>query len=135
MADATSSGKQRRAIALSLAVCFGCSCAMTIQPIDYGLRSVNPQQPGPGCAVRFVRSALDVPDGCVAVGDVFIGDAGLTIQCGEERVVAAMEREVCKLGGELALIRRIKDRNSSCYQARSIAYHCAQTGNPSKADP
>ena len=108
---------------------------MTIQPIDYGRRSVNAQQPGPGCAVRFVRSSLDVPDGCVAVGDVFVGDGGFSIQCGEQRVIAAMEQEVCKLGGELALIRRIEDPESTCYQARAIAYHCDQTGNPNKDDP
>ena len=62
----------------------------------------------------------------MAVGDVFIGDTGWSISCGEERVRSDLELEACKLGGDVALVREVRDSHTSCYQARAVAYYCAE---------
>jgi hypothetical protein len=114
-----------RRLPLAAIALFGVACSSTlaVHPIDYGRLPAEARGPA-GCRALLVDSASEIPEDCVAVGDVFIGDTGSSFQCGEERVRSDLSLEACKLGGEMALVREIEDPHTSCWEARAIAFHC-----------
>jgi len=114
-------------VSASSVLALGCSSTMATQVIRYSAEELH-ELPTPACEVSLVESHLDVPEHCTAIGDVFVGDTGWSIDCGKDRVLRDIRAELCKLGADLASVRKLDDGHSTCYQARAIAYRCSEQG-------
>lgn len=101
----------------------GCSPTMDIQLIRYpegaALSARNDD-----CAVQFLGASAALANDCKDVGDVFVGDTGFSVGCGEERVLGEIRTAACRLGADTVVVRRIGDVWSSCYQARARLLVC-----------
>jgi hypothetical protein len=76
------------------------------------------------CHVELVEQEGALPPGCLALGDVFIGDEGSTFDCGRPRMVREATRELCRLGATHGWYWQVWDVHSSCYQVRAVGYAC-----------
>jgi hypothetical protein len=77
-----------------------------------------------GCAVQLLGASTELADDCMDVGDVFVGDTGFSVNCGEGRVLGEIRAAACRLGADTAVVRRIGDVWSTCYQARARLLVC-----------
>jgi hypothetical protein len=77
-------------------------------------------QPG-ACNAEVYRSIDDVPHRYAEIGEVSIGDSGLSVDCGRQRVMTELRKEACRLGGDAALVTLwdAPDLWSSCVRVRA----------------
>jgi hypothetical protein len=103
------------------------ACAVDVQTIRYPEAGDVAARPA-GCEVRVVDWYRTPPEGCVDVGDVYVGDRGLAAfssgGCGRERVEGEIRAAACEIGADLAMVRHIKELRSNCYQARARLLRC-----------
>jgi hypothetical protein len=78
--------------------------------------------------VRVIDWYRTPPEGCVEIGDVYVGDRGAAAMsgsgCGREKVVGEIRAAACEIGADLAMMRHIKELRTSCYQARARLLRC-----------
>lgn len=99
-------------------------CALDVQAIRYPEAATLAARPA-DCDVRIVDWHRTPEPGCEEVGDVYVGDRGMRLfGCGQERIEREIREEACRLGANLAMVRRIRDFISPCYQARARILHC-----------
>ena len=100
-------------------------CALDVQPIRYP-ESVGLDPRPDDCTVRVLEWHRGPEGECREVGDVYVGDRGLAFfsGCGKERVLGEIRGQACRLGADTALVRRIKDFGTSCYEARARLLRC-----------
>jgi hypothetical protein len=99
-------------------------CAMDVQVIRYP-DAAQPEVVS-DCEVELLAWHRAPARSCRDVGDVYVGDPGLALlHCGREPVEAMIRNEACRLGANVALVRRVEDFQSSCYQARARLLQCA----------
>lgn len=105
-----------------------CSTVLEHQTIAYP--DAGPITPRPDdCAVEMIDSSETEREGCVALGDVFVGDTGTSIACERPRVLDEARADLCRLGATHAHYRQMQDPNLSCYQVRAVGLRCdAATG-------
>jgi hypothetical protein len=101
----------------------GCSPAMDIQLIRYP-EGAALSSSDDDCTVQLLGASAALADDCKDVGDVFVGDTGFSVGCDEERVLGEIRNAACRLGADTAVIRRIGDIWSTCYQARARLLMC-----------
>jgi hypothetical protein len=105
------------AVAL-LAAVTGCTQALAIhfvtQP-DSGVLTPRDEE----CDAPIVRPVDDVSR-FREVGDVSLGDTGLTFNCGRARVLDELRRQACRFGADAAQIVREHPAGScGCYRVRA----------------
>lgn len=76
------------------------------------------------CPKIIEEGTLAMPEGCTDVGDVFVGDTGFSTNCERGRVLAEVSAAGCQLGADVAIVRKLNDPQSSCYQARARLLRC-----------
>jgi hypothetical protein len=83
----------------------------------------NEPAPAPprACNAEVYRSIDDVPRPYKEIGEVSIGDSGFSVDCGRERVLAEVRKEVCRLSGDAALVTLwdAPDLWSSCVRIKA----------------
>jgi hypothetical protein len=115
----------RRALAVMAFVAALAACATDVQLIRYPeAAGLTPR--APDCEVRFLDWHARPAPGCADVGDVYVGDLGYAlIGCGREQSEEKIRAEACRIGADTAMLRRIRDFHSSCFQARARLLRCA----------
>jgi hypothetical protein len=100
-------------------------CALDVQPIRYPESADLAPRPD-GCDVRVLEWHRGPEGECREVGDVYVGDRGLAFfsGCRKELVVDEIRAQACRLGADTALVRRVKDFGTSCYEARARLLRC-----------
>jgi hypothetical protein len=106
----------------------GCSSQMDIQVVgrpDIGpfpARSAN-------CTIRIYNQADTLPEACLEIGDVYVGDTGASINCGLASVRDRAHDQACRYGADaLQIIRhQTPSGGSSCHQIRARLLRCADT--------
>jgi hypothetical protein len=122
---------RRLAMALAVGVIAGCA------PMDMRMDILTQRYPGfefrwdgprgADCKSAILPKERKLPEGCVAVGDIFVGDTGHSENCGKKRVENEVVSELCLLGADYGVVRVLKDPISSCHQVRAVAYRCPAT--------
>lgn len=105
-----------------LALC-ACSAGVDVQTIVYPEASRVPVMPAPA-EIRIFRSTEPLPATCCPIGDVFVGDDGGSIDCRYDRVVGEVKDVAWRLQANAAVIRRVPDRGSDCFQVRARLLRC-----------
>ncbi len=82
--------------------------------------------PTPG-RLPIIQTAQPLPDGCLQVGTVTVGDSGLTKtkNCTYEACIEAIQEEAKKMGGQFIYIVKIKEPESwgsTCYNIVADIY-------------
>jgi len=100
-------------------------CALDVQPIRYPESADLAPRPD-GCEVHVLEWHRGPEGECREVGDVYVGDRGLALfsGCGKERALDEIRAQACRLGADTALVRRVKDFGTSCYEARARLLRC-----------
>ena len=72
----------------------------------------------PDAPVLVVGDLEPAPVGCAVLGTLRVGDSGVTINCGFDRMVAEAKSQARKLGGNILKITEIIEPNmsSTCYR-------------------
>jgi hypothetical protein len=119
--------KWARALAVSWLVissAAGCATALEQQVILYP-DVVKAAQPSGVCVLELEASDKTVRAGCSAIGDVFVGDSGLTVgECDLPEVLSIARTTLCGLGATHAQYRRISESSSTCSQIRAVGFQC-----------
>jgi len=82
--------------------------------------------PTPG-RLPIVQTAQPIPDGCIQIGSVTVGDSGLTKtkNCTYEACIEAVQEEAKKMGGQFIYIVKITEPStweSTCYSIVADIY-------------
>ena len=102
-------------------------CALDVQTIRYPEAAAVSPRPD-GCEVKVLEWHRAPYPECRELADVYVGDPGLAfLNCGRKRVEERIRDEACRLGADTALLRRVRDFHSSCYQARARLLDCSAT--------
>ncbi len=109
-------------VGLALALC-ACSSRMDFQAVRYPWVAARTPK-APGCELSVLAHGDRHVEDCEAIGDVFVGDTGWSIDCGGERVLRDIEAEACRAGADTITVRPLEDGVSSCYQARAMLFVC-----------
>jgi hypothetical protein len=104
---------------------FVAGCALDVQPIRYPESADLAPRPD-GCEVHLLEWHRGPEGECREVGDVYVGDRGVALfsGCGKQRVETEIRTQACRLGADTALVRRVKDFRTSCYEARARLLRC-----------
>ena len=116
----------RAALRGALATAGLAACATDVQVIRYPEAAGVAARPE-GCAVKLLDWYAAPQQGCVDLADVEYGDLGYARECGREQAEAAIRAEACRVGADTAVVRRIKDFQSNCYQARARLQRCERS--------
>ena len=117
-----------RAIVVVLSCVAVAACALDVQTIRYPEAAGVPARPA-DCDVRVIDWYRTPPEGCVEIGDVYVGDRGAATMswggCGRAKVESEIRAAACGIGADVAMVRHIKELRTSCYQARARLLRCA----------
>lgn len=93
------------------------SCSPAVSRTGYEPRSVGEST----CRVAVKRAAAIAPDQVDVLGEVEVGDTGLSTDCDEKTVVALLRKEACSAGAHVVDIveERRQDVASTCYRAKA----------------
>jgi len=76
------------------------------------------------CDIQLEWEESLLPERCVAIGDVFVGEKGGTLGCGKEAMVALTREVACQSRADFGVMSRVRDWNSSCVNIRTRLYVC-----------
>ena len=85
------------------------------------------------CELALHWDDLVVPDDCVAVGDVYVGESGSTSGCGKKAMVELTREKACRSPANLGVMARVPDWNSTCFNIRTRLFLCESP--PPEATP
>jgi hypothetical protein len=97
---------------------------MDVQTIRYPEAAGAAPRPE-GCEVKLLDWYKRPPAGCSDVADVYVGDPGWYLICGREATERLVVAEACRVGADTALLRRVDDKSSACFEARARLLRCA----------
>ncbi len=104
----------------------GCSSKMDILVIRHD-RSLSLEPRAAGCELELYSEHAEVPETCVEVGDVYVGDPGRSRKCGQERVEREIRDAACAFGANAAQVVTHHEPTffgSSCHQMRARFLRC-----------
>lgn len=100
------------------------SCSAAVK-----LKSHNEKPATPADApVVVVSISGQVPQGCLFLGELKVGDSGFSTDCNYNTVMELVRERTRKIGGNLIKLTSIKPPSftSTCYRIRADIYHISQ---------
>ena len=82
---------------------------------------------GPDCPVMELEAEDPRVASCQDFGDLFIGDSGLSQDCGRYTVRQKIRSLACVYGADAFVVRRVSNSWSGCYQVRTRLLVCPDT--------
>lgn len=106
-------------LGLQLAVVSGLACApaITFLPLDQGPTVIARDQ---DCDIQWLDRSDQIDRPHVRLGELFVGEGGLTVDCAEPRMRELIVSNACKRGAHAVVVLSIRAPSiaSSCTQMR-----------------
>ncbi|PIE57117.1 MAG: hypothetical protein CSA34_00615 [Desulfobulbus propionicus] len=127
--------RQTTFLVLSLALLFT-SCATQV---DYVSNSTGNAPRPENCDIDLYLPGTTIDRDYRVIGSLFIGDAGLTIECGQTTVLQQAKAKGCQVGADAILLTEVKEPDwiSTCYRLKGsmIVYSKPSSAAQKKLSP